>query len=78
MKEIKFDPENFIKARHLFYSRNFWVTNGKNSCSAAIPLGDNYNYIPNKVNIKQYFDNDLKAIVIAAKNDIKYGEEVLL
>jgi len=46
--------------------------------SAAITLADNYNYIPNKVNIKLIYDDDKNAVVITAKNDIKKGEEVLL
>lgn len=79
---LPFDPDNYIKARHLLYSRNFYFKIGKNTnanntfVSSFVPLADVFNYRPEEVNAKWYYDNELDAYTVVAKRNIKQGEEV--
>lgn len=66
------DVDNYLKSRHLLFSRAFNI-----SRTAMVPYADLFNHYPLKENIIWDYDDNLKAFVIKTTRDIKAGEEVM-
>jgi hypothetical protein len=76
LHSIKF--EEYVKMRHLSWSRNFNMNFNGVSYGTMIPIADLFNFHPEKVNLKWAFDLDHKCFSVRAHRDINAGEELFL
>jgi hypothetical protein len=73
--------EEYSKYRHLVWSRNFGCIFREEQpfvYSTVVPICDLYNFHPEKVNIKWYYNRDVNRFVIEAIKDISKDEEIYL